>query len=155
MKKILKLLGCLIVPQIAGVIGGIFTARSVPTWYAGLNKPSFNPPNGVFSPVWITLFVLMGLALYLVLETQSHEKQRALMIFAGQLCLNVLWTIVFFGMHAMTGGMAVIVVLWGFILWNIVLFYRISKPAGMLLVPYILWVSFAMVLNGAFIVLNR
>jgi tryptophan-rich sensory protein len=143
MKKALKLIGSILLCQSAGVIGCLTTYKSIPAWYAGLNKPSFNPPNNVFSPVWTILFTLMGISLFLVLEKNTktqNQKRIASAVFAAQLILNTLWSIVFFGLHSITGAMAVIVLLWLAILATMIVFYRISKLS---------------VLNASFIMLNN
>jgi benzodiazapine receptor len=157
MKKATGILASIIICELAGIIGSIFTTPSIPGWYEGLSRPSFNPPNWLFAPVWTTLFALMGLAAYLVYEKglKKPEVKRALSVFAFQLLLNMLWSIVFFGAHMILGAVVVIVLLWAMILATILLFHRISRAAAYLLVPYILWVSFASVLNISLYVLNR
>jgi translocator protein len=157
MKKALRLVVFVLVCLLAGFIGSLFTTPSIPGWYAGLVKPSFNPPNWIFGPVWTTLYVLMGIAAFLVYEKgwKKGEVRKALGVFAAQLGLNALWSIVFFGAHQILGAAVVIVILWGLIAATIWLFSRISKVAALLLVPYILWVSFATVLNISLYVLNR
>jgi tryptophan-rich sensory protein len=144
-----KLIASIVICQLAGVIGSLFTTPAIPTWYATLRKPSFNPPNWIFSPVWITLFVLMGIAAFLVWNKGlSDQKVKiALSIFAVQLILNVLWSVMFFGLRSPLAGLFDIVVLWMAILLTILYFFRVSSAAGILLIPYILWVSFAAVLN--------
>ena len=144
-----KLITSIIVCQLTGVLGSIFTRPAIPTWYATLKKPSFTPPDGVFSPVWITLFVLMGIAAFLVWNKGlSDQRVRvALSIFVVQLILNVLWSVMFFGLRSPLAGLIEIVVLWIAILLSILYFLKVSNIAGILLVPYILWVSFAAVLN--------
>ncbi len=157
MKKALRILVAIIICELAGVIGSMFTAPAIPGWYAGLAKPSFNPPNWVFGPVWTALYAMMGLAAYLVYEKgrRRPEVKKALTVFAIQLVLNALWSVVFFGGRQLLGGVVVIVLLWLMILVTIRLFSRISKAAAYLLIPYILWVSFASVLNISLFVLNR
>jgi tryptophan-rich sensory protein len=149
MKKALKILVFILVCELAGVIGSVFTASSIPGWYAELAKPPFNPPNWVFAPVWTILYAMMGLAAYLVYEKgpRRSDVRKALTVFTGQLLLNALWSIVFFGAHMILGAAIVIVLLWVMIVATIWRFSRISKAAAYLLVPYILWVSFATVLN--------
>ncbi len=146
---ILKLVVSIIVCQLAGVIGSIFTTPAIPSWYATLKKPSFTPPNWLFGPVWITLFVLMGTAAFLVWNKGLSNKQVkiALSMFAVQLALNVLWSAMFFGLRSPLAGLIEIVILWIAILFTIVSFFKVSQTAGFLLIPYILWVSFAAVLN--------
>ena len=157
MRKVLGILVFILVCELAGIVGSFFTRPSIPGWYAGLVKPSFNPPNWIFGPVWTTLYVLMGLAAYLVYEKglRRNDVRKALAVFGGQLVLNALWSIVFFGAHQILGAAVLIVVLWAMILATILLFSRISKAAAYLLIPYILWVSFATVLNISLYVLNR
>jgi len=157
MKKALGILVFVLICELAGFIGSVFTTPSIPGWYAALDKPSFNPPNWVFAPVWTILYALMGISAYLVYEKglKRIEVRKALAVFAGQLVLNTLWSIVFFGAHMILGAAVIIVFLWGMILATIWLFSRISKAAAYLLVPYILWVSFAAVLNISLYVLNR
>lgn len=153
---LLKLILSIIICQAAGFIGSIFTSRSIPTWYASLKRPSFAPPNWVFSPVWITLFVLMGISLYLVwrMLSRGQKLRTALILFAVQLVLNMLWSILFFGLQSPFAAFIEIVVLWMAILLTIIAFIRVSTAAAVLMIPYILWVSFAAVLNFFFWKLN-
>jgi benzodiazapine receptor len=157
MKKALGILAFVLICEGAGIIGSIFTTPSIPGWYAALAKPPFNPPNWIFAPVWTSLYALMGIAAYLVYEKglKRNEVKKALAIFAAQLLLNTLWSVVFFGAHMILGAAVLIIFLWGLIVATIWLFSRISKAAAYLLVPYILWVSFASVLNISLYVLNR
>jgi benzodiazapine receptor len=157
MKKAARLVLAIVVCELAGLIGALFTTPSIPGWYAGLTKPPFNPPGWVFAPVWTALYALMGLAAWLVYEkgNKRAEVRKALAVFVVQLVLNTLWSIVFFGAHQLFGAVIVIVLLWLMILWTILLFRKISKAAAWLLVPYILWVSFATLLNVSLAVLNR
>ena len=152
-----RLLASILICQMAGVVGSLFTRPSIPTWYAMLAKPSFTPPNEVFAPVWITLFILMGISLFLVWRRYGSDPKakKALALFLGQLVLNVSWSIVFFGLHSILGGLVIIIVLWVTIGLTLVSFARISRAAGILLAPYLLWVSFAAVLNAALYTLNR
>lgn len=147
--EIVKLLLSLIVCQLAGVVGSVFTTPAIPAWYATLKKPAFTPPNWLFSPVWITLFALMGLSAFLVWRKGLDQEgvKTAVSIFVIQLVLNALWSVMFFGLRSPLAGLVEIVFLWVAILVTILYFWRISIPAGILLVPYILWVSFAAVLN--------
>jgi benzodiazapine receptor len=146
----------IVVCQVAGLIGSFATFPSIPTWYASLAKPPFNPPNWIFGPVWTTLYTLMGIAAFLVWRKgiKNREVKIALGIFLVQLVLNTLWSVVFFGLNSLAGGLVVIVVLWVAILLSIMTFFRISKAAGALLIPYILWVSFATILNFSLWQLN-
>ena len=140
----------------AGAIGSLFTTPYIPTWYATLNKPPFNPPNWLFGPVWTTLYILMGIAAAIVWEEKNKKKQRkkGLILFAMQLVLNVLWSIVFFTFQAPIAACVLVVALWAFIFLSIRAFLPISKTAGYLLIPYLAWVSFASILNFSIAWLN-
>jgi tryptophan-rich sensory protein len=151
----IKVIIAVIVCELAGVIGSVFTFSSIPNWYAYLNKPFFNPPNWIFGPVWTTLYALMGVALYIVWQNKEKVfRKTGLVMFSIQLVLNSLWSIVFFGMQDLRGGLLVIALLWVFIVLTIVYFWRISRVAGALLLPYIAWVSFASILNYYLLILN-
>ncbi len=149
MKNIFKLIGSIAICLLAGVIGSFFTVQNIPTWYTTLNKPFFNPPNWIFGPVWTILYILMGIALFLVLNKKEvkGEKGTAILFFGIQLFLNLLWSILFFGLKSPVAGLLEIGILWISIVFTIFLFYRISKLSALLLAPYLLWVSFATVLN--------
>lgn len=142
--------------QLAGIIGAVFTTSAIPTWYTTLERPIFNPPNWVFGPVWTLLYTMMGISLYLVWRQRNESKlvQTALSWFAGQLALNSLWSIVFFGQKNLWGAFIVIILLWGLIFKTIRQFWPISRPAAWLLIPYLAWVSFATMLNFAYALLN-
>lgn len=144
------------IPLMAGVIGSIFTSESVSTWYQTIEKPSFSPPNWLFGPVWTTLYVLMGISLFLVCRATStttfikdrrSRKISAFFAFGSQLILNMLWSFVFFGLRSPQFAFAEIVILLISIVVTIVLFYRISKLAAVLMIPYAGWVTFASILN--------
>jgi len=157
MKKINfgKLFVSILIPLLAGFLGSFFTSSSVKTWYLVINKPSWNPPSWVFAPVWTTLFIMMGISLYLVWSRKIDNKSRkAFKMFAAQMILNVLWSVFFFGMGNFWLAFGEILVLWAFILATIVSFAKINKTAAWLLVPYILWVSFASYLNLTIALLN-
>jgi len=149
-------MGSIIICQIAGLIGSVFTMPAVQTWYQTLNKPSLTPPDWLFAPVWIFLFLLMGVSLFLIWRKGPDEREvrHALVIFGAQLILNILWSVLFFGLKSPPAAFIEIAVLWIMILLTIRYFYRISKAAGMLLVPYILWVSLAAFLNFSIWMLN-
>jgi tryptophan-rich sensory protein len=154
-KKMFTYIAGIIICQVAGIIGSIFTAPAVKGWYTGINKPSFNPPNWLFAPVWTTLFVLMGIAVSIIrLSEKTELRKKALKVFFIQLILNTLWSIIFFGMENPILAFIEIVVLWFAILYTIILFRKIDRKASYLLIPYILWVSFASVLNLAIAILN-
>lgn len=132
-----------------GIVGSLFSAPAIPEWYAGLNKPWFTPPNYLFGPVWTALYISMGISAFLIWRRrQEHPTATpALIVFAAQLLFNALWSPVFFGARSLALGLVVIILLWLAIAVTVVLFSRISKIAGLVLVPYLLWVSFATALN--------
>ena len=141
---------------LVGSLGGFFTSSAVKGWYAVANKPSFNPPNWIFAPVWTLLYLLMGIALYLVWKSEAAQgiKQMAITIFTIQLLLNFFWSIIFFYAHQPGWAFLEIIALWGMILLTILWFGKISPTAAWLLLPYICWVSFASVLNYSIWKLN-
>jgi len=177
--NLIKLLSSIIICEVAGVLGSVFTMPKIGTWYKTLNKPSFNPPNWIFGPVWTKLFLLMGISLYLVWiknwEPKNKifssekkvwnkwsqnffegkwEKLNIILIFAIQLVLNILWSVIFFGMQSPGAAFFVLLMLWFAIIYTIINFYRVSKTSAYLLLPYILWVSFAGILNCFLWILN-
>ena len=154
--KWIRLIISIIICQLAGVVGSVFTAPSIPTWYATLQKPFFTPPSWVFAPVWITLFTLMGISLYLVWERgmENRNVRVAVYVFGLQLVLNAAWSFLFFGLQNPFLAFAEILVLWISIMASIILFYRISKRAGLILIPYIVWVTVATALNYSVWILN-
>jgi benzodiazapine receptor len=155
-KDVLMLTISMVICQGAGFIGFLVTQPSIPTWYATLEKPSFTPPNGLFSPVWITLFSLMGISVFLICRTGLAESKVrvALGLFGVQLIFNVLWSVLFFGLRSPLAGLIDIAVLWVTIALTIFYFFKISKASGVLLLPYLVWVSFAMVLNFFILTMN-
>ncbi len=153
---VLKLAASILLCQAAGFLGSLFTTPAIPTWYQTLKKPFFTPPNWIFSPVWISLFVLMGVSLFLIWRRVDHPKfKRAFSFFSIQLVLNILWSGAFFGLRSPLLGLIDILLLWAAILLTLLNFFQISKWAGVLLLPYLIWVSFAALLNVALWVLNR
>ena len=139
----------------AGGLGAIATTPEIDGWYRTINKPSWNPPDWIFGPVWTTLFVMMGIAAWLVWKPSGFKQAvTPLTLFAGQLILNVAWSWIFFGMHQVGWAAVEIVVLWFAILATAATFFRHSKPAGWLMIPYFGWVTFASVLNFAIWRLN-
>ena len=152
----IKLFLSIAVCQAAGLIGSVFTFPAIAGWYSSIQKPVFTPPSWVFAPVWTTLFLLMGISLYLVWSRglESKKAKTAVYIFGLQLGLNVLWSFLFFGLQSPFLAFIEIILLWLSILATTILFYRISKPAGYLLIPYLLWVSFAAFLNYSIWMLN-
>ena len=141
-----------------GYFSGAVTREAITDWYPTLIKPSFNPPNSIFFPVWTALYIMMGIAAGLVwnkIEVQKEAVKKALIFFAIQLGLNALWSYLFFGLHnPMLAGLE-IVVLWLMIYETYIQFSKINKIAGYLLVPYIAWVSFAAILNASIWWLNK
>jgi translocator protein len=151
-----KLFTSILLCQLAGAIGSVFTASSLENWYLLLEKPAFTPPSWVFFPAWVTLYTLMGISLYLVWEKglQKQEVKTAMFIFGVQLGLNALWSFIFFGLRSPYYAFVEIILLWLAIFLTILKFRPISKIASYLLLPYILWVSFAMLLNYNIWILN-
>ena len=154
MPKIVKLLLSLLLPQIAGGLGAFFTLSSVQDWYLTINRPSWNPPSWLFGPVWTTLYVLMGIACFLIWKTEHPLKKQVLSLYFLQLFFNFLWSPAFFGAHSPLLGLVVILPLWAMILACVIQFRKINPWASALMVPYLLWVSFASVLNGTIWWLN-
>lgn len=151
-KLVLSVILCVSV----GALGSIVTAPEIQGWYSHLLKPSWNPPNWLFAPVWTALYILMGIALSLIWKAGANNdvKQWAVLVFAVQLALNFLWSYIFFHEHLPGWAFVEIVVLWLLILCCIIAVARINRVAAWLLVPYISWVSFAAVLNYAVWKLN-
>lgn len=156
MKPAFKLVIAIAIPLLVGAVSGYMTATSVDGWFRIINKPAFNPPNGIFAPVWTTLYIFMGIACFLVWKSSagSAVKRPALMLYGMQLVLNFLWSFIFFGAHELGWALAEILLLWAMILLTILWFRKISIVAAWLLVPYICWVSFATLLNFAIWKLN-
>jgi translocator protein len=139
----------LLAPFAIGALGSIPTARAIPSWYRSLDKPSWNPPDRIFGPVWTALYGLMGLALVLIRrEARDSSANRAEAVFGLQLALNLAWSFVFFGNRSLRGGLVVIGLLWVAIVATIAEFWRIKPAAALLLAPYLAWVSFASILNA-------
>ena len=129
-------------------VGTLSAVHSIPTWYAYLHKPAFNPPNWIFGPVWTILYGLMAVAAWLVWRTpKSHSRTDAVMLFGTQLTFNFLWTPAFFHFHATGLALVIIMLLWLAILLTALRFWRLSHLAAGLMVPYLAWVTFATVLN--------
>ncbi len=141
-------------PLLIGAVGSFFTTSEINTWYATLYKPSFSPPNFIFAPVWTALYFLMGISFYFILVNKIKDKKLAVKFFVAQLILNLLWSILFFGLKSPLLAFFEIILLWIFILLTMTHFYKIFKIASYLLIPYILWVSFAGVLNLSIVLLN-
>lgn len=156
MSNFIKLLVSIIICQMAGIIGTIFTSDSLTGWYAGLTKPDFNPPNWIFGPVWILLYFMMGISLFLVWreDLKNAVVKKAFYVFMIQLIFNASWSIVFFGFQSVTGALIIIIILWLLIIYTILNFLKVSRTSGILLIPYLLWVSFAAILNFFIFKLN-
>lgn len=153
---LIKAFVCVLLCLSAGGIGSAFTVSAIPEWYATLNKPSFSPPNWIFAPVWTFLYILMGLAAAIVWQKglQNPQVRTALVVFLIQLILNMLWSVLFFGLKSPLYGLIDILFLWAMILVTIAQFSKVSTSAAALLIPYILWVTFASGLNLGIFLLN-
>ena len=146
---------CIVIPLAVGGISSFATASSIKTWFVTLKKPSFNPPNYLFAPVWTLLYILMGVSLYMIWQSPSGDaRTNALLVFGIQLFLNFAWSFVFFYFRKITLALLDILLLWIAIIIMIILFYGINPTASLLQIPYLLWVSFATALNGAIRKLN-
>jgi len=152
----LKFLVSIILPLSLGAIAGMFTSQSVPEWYATLNRPSFNPPNWIFGPVWTTLYILMGISFFLIWKQEaSKDRNRAILIFLLQLLLNFAWSFIFFYFNMIGLALVEIILLWISIVMMLIVFYKIKPTASYINIPYLLWVTFATVLNASYYFLNR
>jgi benzodiazapine receptor len=148
-ENIIKLIFSITICQVAGVMGSIFTSPSIPVWYATLQKPYFSPSNWIFAPVWILLFTLMGISLYLILIENLNDNtvKIGIAIFSFQLLLNISWSFLFFSLQNILYALLEIIILWFAILLTIYQFWKINKKSPYLLIPYLLWVTFAAFLN--------
>lgn len=158
MSNILKIINSIVVCESAGLLGSIFTAPAITTWYANLIKPNFSPPNWIFAPVWTILYLLMGIALYLVWTKKDIKKSikgLAYQMFFTQLILNIVWSVVFFGLKSLLLGLVVIIILWLLIIETVRRFAKVDKISSYLLYPYLVWVTFATILNFNIWILNR
>ena len=157
MNNLTRLGIAVMIPLMMGGLSGLVTAQGVRDWYPTLIKPSFNPPSWVFGPVWTLLYLMMGIAAFLVWQKgwDSGAVKVALALFAIQLILNGLWSVLFFGIRMPGLAFAELLLLWFSIGATVALFWRVSPVAGMLLLPYEAWVTFAAVLNGSIWILNR
>ena len=156
MKEWLKIIISVVTCELVGLLGTPFTIANIPTWYASLNKPFFAPPNWIFGPVWTLLYFLMGLAFYFIWKQgwQKKKVKAAGLFFGAQLVANFIWSPVFFGLRAPLPGLVVIMVMWSLIVITMKKCYSVSRLSFYLLIPYLLWVSFATLLNAAIVVLN-
>lgn len=154
-KNTLVLVGAILIAQLAGIVGGFFTASSIDSWYIFLQKPSWNPPNWIFGPVWVSLYVMMGIASYLIwTKKETKNVGFILKIYGIHLIVNALWSIVFFYFQEIKWAFMVILILWAMILYITLHFYKIYKSTLWLMVPYFIWVSFAAALNYSIMLLN-
>lgn len=158
MNKVSRILVLVVTCLVVGYFSGIVTRSAITTWYPTFVKPSFNPPNWIFAPVWSMLYIMMGVAAGLVwsqIESENGIVKKALLFFGIQLVLNALWSFLFFGLkNPMLAGLEIII-LWLMIYETYLQFSKINKIAGYLFIPYLLWVSFASILNASIWWLNK
>lgn len=158
MQRILRIIVVVFTCLVVGYLSGMVTRDSITTWYPTLVKPVFNPPNWVFAPVWTVLYIMMGVAAGMVwnrIDTDEENVKKAFKFFLFQLALNALWSYLFFGLHNPLLALIEIVLLWLLIFETYIQFKKIDKVAGLLFIPYLAWVSFAMLLNASIWWLNR
>ncbi len=151
---LLKIAVCVLLCLTLGILSGFSTVDSINNWYQYINKPSWNPPNWIFGPVWTTLYIMMGIAVALIWHSAHQTKKQAIGFFIGQFILNLGWSFIFFNLHALGWAFAEIFVMLLFIALTLYAFYKINKLAAWLMLPYLLWVSFATALNGSIWYLN-
>jgi len=153
--NIIKLILSITLPLVLGAIAGMFTSESVPDWYSTLNRPSFNPPDSIFGPVWTILYILMGISFFVIWKQEgSKARNLAISIFFLQLLLNFAWSFIFFYFNMIGLALVEITLLWFSIILMLVLFYKIKPMATYINIPYLLWVTFAAVLNASYYFLN-
>jgi translocator protein len=155
MNLFIKILVCVLLCAGLGFASGFSTANEINGWYQNIQKPSWNPPNSIFGPVWTSLYILMGIAAGIVWHSNDDRKNRALILFVLQFMFNLAWSFIFFSQHAIGWAFAEILVMLFLIIATTLSFYKIKPVAAYLMIPYILWVSFASCLNGAIWMLNR
>ena len=156
-QPVLSLLLVVVLVELVGASGSLFTVQGLDVWYETLERPALAPPNWVFGPVWTTLFALIGGAVWLVwrkIDVRPRRVRVALVVFVVHFVANLAWSLVFFGLQQIAAGLVVILVLWLLIVATMWTFYRVDRRAALLLVPYLVWVSFATYLNYEFWVLN-
>jgi tryptophan-rich sensory protein len=154
-KDIGLLIVCILITLGAGGLGGFATATSIDGWYSTINKPSFNPPNYLFGPVWTILYFLMGFALYTIIKLpKSPQKSRMVFIFGSQLILNTLWSFLFFKFHMIGLAAIEMFILWLFILAMILGLFKFNKTIAAIQIPYLVWVTFAFILNSTIYFIN-
>ena len=156
MKNRIRLIISIAIPLVVGFTASLFTRPQIKNWYITINKPSWNPPNWLFGPMWTLLYVVMGTAFYLIWKSNlsGTQKRPAVILWVAQLLLNFFWSFIFFNQHQIKGALVDIIGLWLLILLTIFAFAKINKTAAWLLVPYISWVTFAGLLNYAIFNLN-
>lgn len=155
-ERYLKLILSILVSLGAGIIGSIFTIQGLQPWYSGLEKPWFAPPGQIISVIWVILYILMGISLFIVLNKGINEKKTklAMGIFAIQLTINAFWSYLFFGLESLILGLFGIIALWITVSFTIYLFNKISKTSSYLLIPYIIWLTIALLVNISLYILN-
>ncbi|MBI5554219.1 MAG: tryptophan-rich sensory protein [Candidatus Diapherotrites archaeon] len=154
-RKGMELIIAILICQLAGVIGSVFTFPAITEWYSELIKPTFTPPSWVFGPAWITLYTLMGIALFVVWQERTNKRiQKGILLFGIQLALNTGWSVLFFGLRQPFYAFIEIILLWLVLAFTLREFLKINKTAAYLLLPYLAWVSLAMALNYSVWVLN-
>jgi len=155
MPKSIKLIIAILLPMVIGGFSGFLTANSINDWYTTLHQPSFNPPNWVFGPVWTTLYLIMGISLYRIWKLPvSAERNLAIGEFFGQMILNLFCSLIYFRWHLIGFALAEIILMWTMIALMIHHFRKLDAVAGYMNIPYLLWVTFASALNGAYFILN-
>lgn len=152
--QIVALIFFVVLSQAAGILGSFFTFEAIDTWYQFLTKPPLTPPDWIFGPVWTTLYTLMGIATYLVWRSTDPKKWRAIGLFIAHLFVNTAWSIIYFGEQSISGALITIVLLDVLVIWLIIRYWKISKTAALLLLPYLLWILFATYLNTGIFFLN-
>jgi tryptophan-rich sensory protein len=155
MRLFIKILICVLLCVTLGLLSGLSTVNEINTWYATIQKPSWNPPDRIFGPVWTSLYILMGIAAGMIWHTKDEKRIQALMLFVLQFMLNLGWSYIFFERHAIGFAFAEIIILLILIIVTTISFYKIKPLAAGLMIPYILWVSFATCLNGTIWLLNK
>lgn len=154
-RNILAFIICLAIPLAVGAISGFVTAGETETWFTTIQKPSFNPPNWIFAPVWTTLYALMGISLFIVWNSPKNWlRQKAILIFFLQLFFNFWWSLIFFSFHLLFAAVVDIAILWFLIIYMISCFKDVKPVAAYMNIPYLLWVSFATLLSVSIWLLN-
>jgi tryptophan-rich sensory protein len=154
LKSLLNLIFLVLFVEAVGITGALFTSPNIPGWYATINNPFFTPPSWLFGPAWTVLYFLMGISVFLLIQSKSKNKINAIKLFWMQLGVNFLWSILFFGLRNPLLGLLDIGVLIVLIVLLIKASYKVNKSAAYLLIPYLAWVSFATLLNLFVVILN-